>query len=388
MSQDFLDQIHLHFPTINLENKVLVKGILSRYPRKDFHKRTFSLTCKFKHRSTRSKNFWKERGWTDEEAVLKIKEIQQRVSRKIKKKIESDPDYKQSRIDTYAKVKERQIKDGSYDRIRKSKGNGSRVEYWIGKINPKTDVFYTEDEARELIREHQGIFFRRIWKTKKTDENAYPMNTSIEYYLTKGMNLTAAREALSERQATFSLKKCIERHGNEKGLEIFNARQKKWQKTLNDKTEEEKIEILQKKIRNFKRYSKSSFRLFADIEEEIGESMNFYYGENEFFLWDKKDKRIYFYDLFIKELNLIVEFHGIMFHPKRELSQEELKNWTSLFTNLSGIEVRIKDDKKKKLAIDTGYEFLELWEDDIYKKQTLLDFIKKLKEDGKTINKN
>ena len=64
-------------------------------------------------------------------------------------------------------------------------------------------------------------------------------DTSIEYYLKKGLSEEEAKAALKERQATFTLEKCIKRHGLEEGTKIFNERQEKWQNTLNSKPQEE-----------------------------------------------------------------------------------------------------------------------------------------------------
>ena len=80
-------------------------------------------------------------------------------------------------------------------------------------------------------------------------------DTSIEYYLKKGLSEEEAKAALKERQATFTLEKCIKRHGLEEGIKIFNERQEKWQNTLNSKTQEEKDAINRSKgsgISNYK----------------------------------------------------------------------------------------------------------------------------------------
>ena len=50
----------------------------------------------------------------------------------------------------------------------------------------------------------------------------------IEYYLKQGMTEEEARVALSERQSTFSLEKCIEKYGEEEGKKRWQKRQKKW----------------------------------------------------------------------------------------------------------------------------------------------------------------
>lgn len=57
------------------------------------------------------------------------------------------------------------------------------------------------------------------------------------------MSEEEAKIALRERQATFTLEKCIKRHGLEEGTRRFNERQDKWQNTLNSKPQEEKDAI-------------------------------------------------------------------------------------------------------------------------------------------------
>ena len=69
--------------------------------------------------------------------------------------------------------------------------------------------------------------------------NGKPSSNKIEFWTNKGLSEEDANILLSERQSTFSLEKCIEKHGNEKGLFVFNERQKNWQETLNSKSDKE-----------------------------------------------------------------------------------------------------------------------------------------------------
>jgi hypothetical protein len=65
----------------------------------------------------------------------------------------------------------------------------------------------------------------------------------IEYYLERGYSEAEAKELIKERQSTGRLDKFIERYGEEEGTERWKERQIKWQKTLNDKPEDKKLEI-------------------------------------------------------------------------------------------------------------------------------------------------
>jgi very-short-patch-repair endonuclease len=83
---------------------------------------------------------------------------------------------------------------------------------------------------------------------KKAQQNN-THTTRLDYWATKADgDLIKAKELLSERQRTFSLKKCIEKYGNEEGTKIWSERQKKWSK-------------------NFKRqnYSAISQKLFREL---------------------------------------------------------------------------------------------------------------------------
>lgn len=70
----------------------------------------------------------------------------------------------------------------------------------------------------------------------------------IEYYLAKGMTQEEAEDALAERQRTFTLEICIQKHGRAEGTRIWQKRQDKWQDTLNSKPQEEIDEINRKKV--------------------------------------------------------------------------------------------------------------------------------------------
>ena len=72
-----------------------------------------------------------------------------------------------------------------------------------------------------------------------------PFYTSnVEYLMEyKGLTEQEAIDFVSERQATFSKEKCIEKYGDIEGLNIWQARQDKWQDTLNSKSDEEKERI-------------------------------------------------------------------------------------------------------------------------------------------------
>ena len=132
------------------------------------------------------------------------------------------------------------------DRCNAMKGNNNPGYNHGGKFSPfsKNYIKYQdldEEEKENIISEK----YNDIIKFK--EENPHRNTTRIEYYLAQGMTEEDAQKALSKRQTTFSLKVCQEKHGEEEGKKIWEERQEKWMKSLNEKTEEEKDEISRKK---------------------------------------------------------------------------------------------------------------------------------------------
>jgi hypothetical protein len=91
---------------------------------------------------------------------------------------------------------------------------------------------YGKDKGAEIYNDKKKSgYFRRN------------SNVCVEYYLERGYSEEEAKELIKERQATGRLDKFIKRYGEEEGTKRWEERQVKWQKTLGDKPEDEKIEI-------------------------------------------------------------------------------------------------------------------------------------------------
>ena len=66
----------------------------------------------------------------------------------------------------------------------------------------------------------------KTYEASKAEQKWYP------YWLNKGYSNEEAVKLRSERQNTFSLEKCLKKHGEENGRKIFVQRQNNWQKSL------------------------------------------------------------------------------------------------------------------------------------------------------------
>jgi len=92
--------------------------------------------------------------------------------------------------------------------------------------------------------------------------------------------------------------------------------------------------------------------------------------QNEYFLRNEKD--IYFYDFTIKSKKIIIEYNGVLFHPKSEKS-----DWINpMNRELSSEDAYNRQKRKLQTAIDKGFSVFEIWSDDVDKYDKCLNFIK------------
>lgn len=247
---------------------------------------------------------------------------------------------------------------------------------------------YTENEAIEKVKSYQKENGDSYSRKYTKEERKKFTTTCIEFYLTQGLSEEEAAQALKKRQTTFSLEICIEKYGKEEGIKVFKQRQDKWQDTLNSKSQEEKDLMNSKKrltLENFirkygkeegsKRYYSWLNKLQQRLIYETGflrfsrESINWFnsfipchildnamFGENEFFIYDKKN--MFFYDF--KYKNVIVEYHGHTYHYNPKIKNLE---WKSPF-GITREESLEKDRFKRELALSRGFKFFEYYSND------------------------
>lgn len=123
-----------------------------------------------------------------------------------------------------------------------------------GTLSPfsKNFIHYKSDEDISILATKSA-------DSRKKNSNA---DTTLEYYISRGFSEEESKKLLAERQATFSLKKCIAKYGEE-GTKVYEDRQIRWQNTLNSKSIEEKSKI------NSKRASFNFSSLWSDNPEHL-----------------------------------------------------------------------------------------------------------------------
>jgi hypothetical protein len=240
----------------------------------------------------------------------------------------------------------------------------------------------TEEEANANVEMVMKEIHTKSTLKKANNKEKYrdSYNTTLEYYIKRGMTEEEANVALSNRQSTFSKEKCISELGEKLGREKWQNRQEKWQNTLGLKTDEEKKEINLKKMFNKSGYSKISQKLFWDIYNLFqNNNVKFEELNAEIVKYDKTNSRCYKYDYVDCTIKKVIEFNGDFWHCNPNKYKQD---YLHMIMNKTAKEIWEKDEIKKNLMINDGYEVLVIWEGDYRKSPELvleqcIEFLKK-----------
>ena len=245
---------------------------------------------------------------------------------------------KHMKTEKYKKMFSEKVK-GSKNPMHRSKTS----EEFRKSISPFSIEFYNE-RYPDLTLEKR---YEKLHEFAKNAAKDRIDPTTIEYYLKKGLNQKEAEQALKNRQTTFSKEICIEKYGEERGLEIWMNRQEKWLKNL-------------PKLN----YSKISQKLFVEIWKELKNRYNDIY----FATLDKKTESIYNKDdknfeyrlktnesfikpdFYIPSINKIIEFDGTYYHRNNteNKKREEKRNKLINDMNIDLLHISENDFKKNK----------------------------------------
>ena len=248
------------------------------------------------------------------------------------------------------------------------------IEYWVKKG-------YSENEAILQIEGQKMVSLRgciarfgelegvKKWKERenKRSEAGKKGSANIQYWLNKGYSENEAKIKLSKRQSTFSLEKCIEKYGEEEGLIKFTERQIKWQKTL----------YKNGKLKSG--YSEVSQELFYKLIEKVD------INDINYFLFAKKggefvlsdDNGFYRYDFTDLKNKKIIEYNGDDYHGNpNKYDKDDYPN--PFRKDLTAKDIWDKDERKKLIANNKGFEVLVVWDSEYKKnKQEIIDECKK-----------
>lgn len=320
-----------------------------------------------KGHSILSIEYWIKKGLSEEESKQKISQIQKERNKKLVKKRKENPENYKPILSPF--TKEFWIKKGITDENEIKKMIKSQrklnIEYWINKG-------FNEKESEKMVSLYQlenNKKFQKKWKNKKhTYEYKKMYNTNIEYYLDLGYSVEQSEKMLKERQTTFTLEKCMEKYGEKKGKEIYTERQVKWQKSLLENG-------------NLKcGFSKISQELFYEILKyyEYEDMKNIYFATKnmEYFI-SPKGKKFFVYDFTDLKRNKIIEYNGDEYHANPKMFESN-DNPHPFRKEITAQEIWDKDEEKIKTANKKGFDILIIWDSEYRNNKE--EIIKKCKE--------
>ena len=191
-------------------------------------------------------------------------------------------------------------------------GHGSELSPWSKDFKAYQGM--DDNEKRRMIR--QRVFCK---DRDDFDELKKNSNCTLEYYMNKGMSKEEAKAALKERQSTFSLKKCIEKYGEEEGIRRFKERQEKWMNNLPKSN-----------------YSQISQKLFWAIYNQLSDKLknDCRFATNDNGIKNDHVNKEYMFELpdsyakldfYIPSLKCWIEFDGDYWHGEKRGNQERDK---------------------------------------------------------------
>ena len=260
-------------------------------------------------------------------------------------------------------------------------------EKFKGENNPRHHSKVSQQEIREASPFCKEFYDKRglteqdrqdFVKNALGDRN---LDTRLDYYLNLGMELQQAKEALSERQRTFTLEKCIEKYGEDEGRRKWDERQKKWAEIMKikyengdyDKTPHNLIDSLSSQIEQ-----EFVTKLHSEMGLDINESYNSLSSKYQYSIYSYDYKRRFLYDFVYG--NKIIEFNGDFWHanPNKYDADDYIRD------GVLAKDIWEKDAIKKRVAEAEDFEIFVVWENEFRKHpdetiKKCIDFINEIK---------
>lgn len=266
---------------------------------------------------------WLEKGFNENEAIEKVKEIKNKTScwNKefwIKRGFSEDEAIK--------KVKQKQSRNGN---------NASKI---------KTNVFLEETWVKKGMSEKDA---EQKVKELKSSTSINNLSIGLKEKILKNRKQTYYSKSKEDRnKINKSRGRTKEQLINKFGIEYFN-----------------KISIARGKSKKntfFRRYSKISNSFFNDLQKNVVD--NLFYGENEKWIRYNKNKGFYV-DLLLNKK--IIEFNGDFYHANPLKYEADSIINIAKKNILTAKEIWKKDEFKITTLKKLGYEILIIWENDI-----------------------
>jgi len=233
-------------------------------------------------------------------------------------------------------------------------------EYWLKRG-------YKEEEASELAIAEAREMHRKSYENREPllpGEMKKRHKHCVEYWLEKGYDVEEAEnlKSIYVQKCMGTLANSIEKHGEVLGRKKFEERQEKRKNTL---IERYGTHVISAKV------SKESLYFFVPLYKKLrkhgiskDDIMWGIKGSREF--GTQYEGKNYLYDFCIKSKKIIIEYNNSFWHYNP--SKTQTKN-----PFLSEKDMMEKDELKKHIVEEMGFQIYYVWEDD--DKQKMIQYL-------------
>ena len=252
-----------------------------------------------------------------------------------------------------------------FNEIRKKIGESNKKESLIKKFSEeKTNQIckLKDSSSKEFFIKKYG----EDWEFY-LNEKGKKCSGSLERFIkTHGEIIGEIKYNEFVNKATNNSKKYFDSLSSDDRKKIFGTAGKEYFKNKYGAEWESYYNKHQKNIQSkSQKASNESLKFFDKLIDKIKHfGLKYYIGVNdnkEWFIYDSFNKKLNFYDFCIKELNLIIEFHGSVWHFNPNFEYKK-----PLFFNRTLDELKEQDEYKQQLAIKNGFKYYVVFDTDNY----------------------
>jgi hypothetical protein len=296
-------------------------------------------------------------GLTYNEAVTKVNELKNKTATA---KLTTNPQWQMERFGLTYEQAVNKI-NSSYNKrgknISKSKQENpgqhfNTIEYWENKGYSKEEALAQQKKQTNSM---VGVFLDKIRNNPELYKGRTPLE--LEYWLNKGYTIKDAKEMQKERQRTFTLEKCIDKYGSDLGPEVWKERHIKWSKKIEEKYKNGEFTKICKTI-----YSSVELELIKSIVDQLEPSTTYYCalnGQKQYFRFFPEVQKCFAYDFVIDKK--IIEFNGDYWHCNPSTYES---TYFHKMIQKTAKEIWDAHTEKIHLIEKCGYQVLVVWEND------------------------
>lgn len=278
-----------------------------------------------KYHKPNTKEFWMRKGYSEIESIEKSENFKSQTSNTKQAFIKRHGEEKGLEIFKKFQEDSKQTEEKYIKKYGEEEGSKKWEELCTKKR--ENSVFTTSYWLKKGYSEEESEIMRKEFHKMNLN------TSSVDYWISKGMS---EQEAVNKVRAIYYKKRVAFSKASGESLKFF--------KTL------------------------LKYLKFENLEYRIGVK-----GNSEFSIYCKEEKKLYFYDLTIPSINLIIEYNGERFHPNpNKLSKEEWKSWKAYRFQKNVLDEIIVDADtahkndlyKNHLAERNGFEVFTVWSSD------------------------